>query len=84
MPREGVGVVLGAHVRHMVTYRDPLRGPYFTPFLPSTVKNVQKGEYPLFLIGFELAAHLVYTRGGSSKSFVWPIRQLLAGHKHHF
>ena len=55
MPREGVGVALGAQVGHLVTYRDPLVGPYFTPVLPKSVKNGPKRGYPLFLTGSELA-----------------------------
>ena len=55
MPGEGVGVALGAQVRHLVAYRYPLRTPLFTPFLPKSVKNGPKGGYPLFLTGFELA-----------------------------
>ena len=55
MPREGVGVALGAQARHVVTYRDPLVAPYLTPFLPKSVKHGAKRGYPLFLTGFELA-----------------------------
>ena len=47
MPREGVGVALGAQVRHLVTYRDPPEGPYFTPFLPKSVKNGARGGVPM-------------------------------------
>ena len=47
MPREGVGVALEALVRHLVTYRDPPEGPYFTPFLPKSVKNGLKRGYHL-------------------------------------
>ena len=43
MPREGVGVALGAQVGHLVTYRDPLVG------LPKSVKNgAKKGGTPVF------------------------------------
>ena len=55
MPQERVGVTLGAQVRHVATYRDPLRGPIFTPFLPKSVRFGPKRGYPLFLTGFELA-----------------------------
>ena len=46
MPREGVGVALGAQVRPLVTYRDPRWDPTFTPFLPKSVKNGAKRGYP--------------------------------------
>ena len=48
MPREGVGVTLGAQVRHVVTYRGPLRGPLFTLVLPKSVKNDAKRGYPFY------------------------------------
>ena len=51
----GRGSGSGAQVGHLVTYRDLLVGPYFTPVLPKSVKNGPKRGYPLFLTGFELA-----------------------------
>ena len=50
-------MALGAQVMHVVTYRDPLLGPHFAPFLPKTVKNGAKRGYPLVLTHFwELSA----------------------------
>ena len=49
MPQEGVGVTLGAQVRHLATYRYPLRGPLFTQFLLKSVKNgAKRGVPPVF------------------------------------
>ena len=62
-------MTLGAQVRHLVTYPDPLRVPLFTPFLRKSVKNGAKRGYPLFLTGV-LNAHINWSHfrlGGSSR-----------------
>ena len=52
MPREGVGVALGAQVRHVVTYRDPPDGILiYTVFAQNSPKQSKTG-YPLFLSNF--------------------------------
>ena len=53
MPREGVGVTLGAQVGHVVTYRGlPEGGPKLHRFHQKVSKTVKKGGYPLFLTRF--------------------------------
>ena len=52
MPREGVGVALGAQVRHLVTYRDPREATLiYTVFTKKCQKRSKRG-YPLFLTHF--------------------------------
>ena len=74
IPQEGVGVTLWAQVRHLVTYRDPLRGPLFTPFLPKSVKNGAKRGYPLFMTGKLTVSPTwgVCRPGGPSRAVLWP------------
>ena len=74
IPQEGVGVTRGAQVRHLVTYRDPLRGPLFTPFLPKSVKNGAKRGYPLFMTGKLTVSPTwgVCRPGGPSRAVLWP------------
>ena len=71
MPQEeeGVGVTLGAQVRHLVTYREPPEDTLIYTGLPKSVKNGAKRGYPLFLTGF-LNAHINgshFRLGGSSR-----------------
>ena len=55
MPREGVGVALGAQVRHVVTYREPSEWALlYTVFTQKCQKRSKKGV-PLFFTGFEFA-----------------------------
>ena len=49
MPREGVGVTLGAQVRHVVTYRGPPDGTLiYTVFTKKCQKRSKKGVPPVF------------------------------------
>ena len=49
MPREGVGVALGAQVRHVVTYHDPTEGTrIYTVFTKKSQKRSKKGVPPVF------------------------------------
>ena len=49
MPREGVGVALGAQVRHVVTYSDPPEGTLrYTVFTKKCQKRSKKGVPPVF------------------------------------
>ena len=49
MPREGVGVALGAQVRQLVTYRDPPEGTLlYTVFTKKCQKRCKKGVPPVF------------------------------------
>ena len=49
MYQEGVGVTLGAQVRHLVTYRDRPEGALiYTVFTKKVSKTVQKGGTPYF------------------------------------
>ena len=75
MPQERVGVTLGAQVRHVATYRDPLGDPYLHRFYQKVSKPVQKGGYPLFLASKKLAPPSKGSPGleGSSKSNLCPI-----------
>ena len=48
MPGEGVGVALGAQVRHLVAYRYPLEDTLiYTAFTKKCQKRSKRG-YPLF------------------------------------
>ena len=81
----GRGVTLGAQVRHVVTYREPIDGTLlYTVFTKKCQKRSKKGV-TLFLTKILTAPPTwgVYTRGGLSKSILWPTRQLLAGHTRH-
>ena len=86
MPQEGVVVTLGAQARHPVAYRDHLRAPLFTPFLPKSVKNGAKRDYPLFLASKKLASPSLGSPGleGSSKSNLLPDFSDLGGSKSDF
>ena len=55
MPGEGVGVALGAQVRHLVAYRDPPEDILIYTVFTKKCQKRSKGGYPLFLTGFELA-----------------------------
>ena len=49
MPQEGVGVTLGAQVRHVVTYRAPTEGALIYTFLTKKCqKRCKKGVPPMF------------------------------------
>ena len=49
IPQEGVVVTLGAQVRHLVTYRDPLEGTLmYTAFTKKCQKRCKKGVLPVF------------------------------------
>ena len=49
MPPESLGVTLGAHVGHLVTYRDPYEGALiYTIFTKKCQKRCKKGAPPVF------------------------------------
>ena len=49
MPQEGVGVTLGAQVRHLVTYREPPEDTLvYTGFTKKCQKRCKKGVPPVF------------------------------------
>ena len=48
MPWEGVGVALGAQVRHVVTYRDPPDGTLLFTVFAKKCQTVQNGVPPVF------------------------------------
>ena len=49
MPQEVVGVALGAQVRHVITYRDPLGGTLlYTVFTKKCQKRCKRGVPPVF------------------------------------
>ena len=58
MPREGVGVALGAQVGHVVTYRGSPEGSLIYTFFTKKYQKRSKMGYPLFLTHFrELSAY---------------------------
>ena len=67
-------MTLGAQVRHLATYRYPLRGPLFTQFLLKSVKNGAKRGYPLFLTRKLTVSPTrgVCRPGGPSRAVLWP------------
>ena len=52
MPREGVGVALGAQVGHVVTYRACSEGSLIYAVFTKKCQKRSKRGYPLFLTHF--------------------------------
>ena len=68
MPREGVGVTLGAQVGHVVTYRGSPEGSLLYTVFAKKCQKRSKGGYPLFLTHFREGYHLL-----GAPTLVWPL-----------